>query len=62
VDVATPAPPSDQAEVGQGESVEKGESGAPSEPQFSDEDPNRASIRIDLTGIRTHNNENTSGQ
>lgn len=61
VDVATPAPPTDQVEAGHGDSVETGESGL-SETPFSDEDPNRASIRIDLTGIRAHNNENTSGQ
>ena len=62
VDVGTPAPPSDQAEVGQGDTAETGESGGPSEPPFSDEDPNRASIRIDLSGIRAQNDENTSGQ
>jgi hypothetical protein len=62
VDVATPAPPADQIEAGQRDTVETGESGGLSEPPFSDEDPNRASIRIDLTGIRAHNNENTSGQ
>ncbi|MGI2036372.1 conjugal transfer protein TraH [Rhizobium panacihumi] len=29
----------------------------PSEPPFSDEDPNRASMRINLNGIKTHNVE-----
>ena len=62
MDVAMPAPPSDRVEVGQDDSVETGESGGPSEPPFSDEDPNRASIRFDLSGIRSHNYENTSGQ
>lgn len=30
---------------------------APSEPPFSDQDPNRASMRINLNGIKTHNVE-----
>ena len=46
----------------QGIAIDTAESGGPSEPPFSDEDPNRASIRIDLSGIGSHNNENKSGQ
>lgn len=35
----------------------------PSEPPFKDEDPNKASIRIDLSGIKAHNAEpKTTGQ
>jgi hypothetical protein len=62
VDVATPPRSTDQVEAEESGSVEAAESGGASELPYSDEDPNRASIRIDLTGIRTHNNENTSGQ
>lgn len=62
VDVATPPRSTDQVEAEESGSVETAESGGPSELPYSDEDPNRASIRIDLSGIRAHNNENTSGQ
>lgn len=43
------------------ETAEAGE--GPSEPPFKDEDPNKASIRIDLSGIKAHNMEpKTAGQ
>ena len=33
------------------------ESTGPSEPPFSEEDPNKAGIRIDLSGISSNNKE-----
>lgn len=60
VKVAEPKP--EEAEQAEGEqAADTGE--GPSEPPFKDEDPNKASIRIDLSGIRAHNTEpKTAGQ
>lgn len=55
-DGATPAASSDP--VGDVMSAGQGEGGAvPSEPASVDQDPNRASMRINLNGIKTHNIE-----
>ena len=60
--VAEPKAAEDQAAEGeQSAEAETGE--GPSEPPFKDEDPNKASIRIDLSGIKAHNMEpKTAGQ
>ncbi len=51
-----------QAEPDTGEAAQGEADSEPSESPFSDQDPNSASIRIDLSGIRTHNQENPSNQ
>jgi hypothetical protein len=61
VDVAVPARSATQGDVEPDGIPTQAEAG-PSEPPFSDQDPNSASIRIDLSGIRAHNQENPSNQ
>ena len=61
VDVATPSRSATPVEAADGDLSAQAEAG-PSEPPFSDQDPNSASIRIDLSGIRNHNQENPSNQ
>lgn len=51
-EVATGADREDQTAAGDA-TLEQGLS----EPPFKDEDPNKASMRIDLTGIKAHNSE-----
>ena len=62
VKVAEPNVAEDQE--AEGEKSAEAEAGeGPSEPPFKDEDPNKASIRIDLSGIKAHNMEpKTAGQ
>ncbi|MDF1600346.1 conjugal transfer protein TraH [Mesorhizobium sp. YIM 152430] len=61
VEVATPSRSTTPVETEVGGSPAQAEAG-PSEPPFSDQDPNAASIRIDLSGIRAHNQEPASNQ
>jgi hypothetical protein len=58
-DAATPARSTKDVIVGQSSAIDPTDDGGPSEAPSSDQDPNRASIRIDLSGIRAHNSENT---
>lgn len=60
-DVAVPARSASQVEVEPDGSPTQAEAG-PKEQPFSDQDPNSASVRIDLSGIRAHNHENPSNQ
>ena len=62
VKVAEPNVAEDQE--AEGEKSAEAEAGeGPSEPPVKDEDPNKASIRIDLSGIKAHNMEpKTAGQ
>lgn len=61
VDVAVPARSATQIEVEFDGSPTQAEAGA-LEPPFRDLDPNSASIRIDLSGIRAHNQEKPPNQ
>jgi hypothetical protein len=61
VDVAVPARSATQGDVEPDGIPTQAEAGT-SEPPFSDQDPNSASIRIDLSGVRAHNQENPSNQ
>lgn len=61
-DVKVAEPSAAEARAAEGEQSAEAEAG-PSEPPFKDEDPNKASIRIDLSGIKAHNMEpKTVGQ
>ncbi|GGA64046.1 conjugal transfer protein TraH [Pelagibacterium lentulum] len=62
VDVAAPGRSTVEIEASVGANTGPGPEGGPSEPQFIDQDPNSAGIRIDLSGIRAHNQENLSNQ
>ena len=56
-ELAAPQPAEEVGEsVQQGEQVASGDSG-PSEQPFSEEDPNKAGIRVDLSGISNNNNK-----
>ena len=63
-DVKVAEPKAAEAQEAEGEQSAETETGeGPSEPPFTDEDPNKASIRIDLSGIKSHNTEpKTAGQ
>ncbi|MHB2268104.1 TraH family protein [Pseudaminobacter salicylatoxidans] len=63
-DVKVAEPEAAEAQEAEGEQSAETEVGeGPSEPPFKDEDPNKASIRIDLSGIKSHNTEpKTAGQ
>jgi len=63
-DVKVAEPKAAEAQEADGEQSAGTEAGeGPSEPPFKDEDPNKASIRIDLSGIKSHNTEpKTAGQ
>lgn len=63
-DVKVAEPKAAEAQEADGEQSAETEAGeGPSEPPFKDEDPNKASIRIDLSGIKSHNTEpKTAGQ
>ena len=63
-DVKVAEPEAAEAQEADGEQSAETEAGeGPSEPPFKDEDPNKASIRIDLSGIKSHNTEpKTAGQ
>lgn len=59
-DVKVAEPKAAEAQEGEAESEPAAEIAAEegaSEPPFKDEDPNKASIRIDLSGIKAHNTE-----
>lgn len=60
VELMTPERSTAQAEPGTAEAAQVEAEAGPSEPPFSDQDPNSASIRIDLSGIGAHNRENPS--
>lgn len=63
-DVKVAEPKAAEAREAEGEQSAETEAGeGASEPPFKDEDPNKASIRIDLSGIKSHNTEpKTAGQ
>lgn len=63
-DVKVAEPKAAEAQGAEGEQSAETEAGeGASEPPFKDEDPNKASIRIDLSGIKSHNTEpKTAGQ
>jgi hypothetical protein len=63
-DVKVAEPSAGETQAAEGEQSAEAEAGdGPSEPPFKDEDPNKASIRIDLSGIKAHNTEpKTAGQ
>ncbi|WP_368649938.1 TraH family protein [Brucella intermedia] len=63
-DVKVAEPEAAEVQEGDGEQSAETEAGeGASEPPFKDEDPNKASIRIDLSGIKSHNTEpKTAGQ
>jgi hypothetical protein len=60
VEVMTPERSAVRAEAGTGEAPQADAGAGPSEWPFSEQDPNSASIRIDLSGIGAHNRENPS--
>lgn len=62
VEVMAPERSTAQAEPGTGDAAQAEAEAGPSEPPFSYQDPNSASIRIDLSGIRVHNQEPPSSQ
>lgn len=59
-ELATPARTTGQGEARQGYEITPTAAGVLSEPPFSGQDPNRAGIRVDLSGIRAHNSETRS--
>lgn len=62
VEVATPDRSTTQAEASSGGEPDAAPDRGPSEPPFSDQDPNSASMRIDLSGVSAHNRENPPDQ
>lgn len=63
-DVKVAEPKAAEVQEAEGEQSAETEAGeGASEPPFKDEDPNKAGIRIDLSGIKSHNTEpKTAGQ
>lgn len=57
VEVMTPERSTVEGEPGTGASAQAEAEAGPSEPPFSDQDPNSAPIRIDLSGIGARNRE-----
>lgn len=62
VEVATPERATTQPEASADGELDAAHDTGPSEPPFSDQDPNSASMRIDLSGVSAHNRENPPDQ
>lgn len=62
MDVTTPEHSTTQVEGSPRGAGSTPELQGPFEPHFSDQDPNSATIRIDLSGISAHNSENAPDQ
>ena len=56
-ELAEPQPAEQGGEPGEWSERVAGEGTGPSGPPFSEEDPNKAGIRIDLSGISSNNKE-----